>query len=182
MFPFALDASTELRLLDETDAEVFFSVIQQNRAYLDRWLRWSAGVQTLADARVFLERFAQKANADDGFYAGIFCNGALVGGIVCHYINPSSNKTEIGYWLAEDAVGKGLVTRSCEVVLKVLFEDKGLHRVEIQCGVENERSRAVPIRLGFVQEGIKRDSEWITNRYVDHVVYSMLDHEWRARA
>lgn len=182
MFPHVLDTDTELRLLNDGDAQVLFEVIQENRAHLDRWLRWSGYVQTLEDTRAFIDRFVQKAAVDDGFHAGMFQDGTLVGGIVCHYINTASQKSEVGYWLTENAVGKGLATRSTEAVLNYLFNDVGLHRVEIQCGVENVRSRAVPIRLGFTEEGIKRESEWITDRYLDHVVYSMLDREWKARA
>lgn len=182
MFPHVLDAKTELRLLTGADTVEFWEAVQQNRAHLDRWLRWSGQVQSLDDARAFIDRFVQKSAVDDGFHAGIFQDGTLVGGIVCHYINTASQKSEVGYWLTENAVGNGLATRSAEVVLNYLFNEIGLHRVEIQCGVENVRSRAVPIRLGFTEEGIKRESEWITDRYLDHVVYSMLDREWKALA
>ena len=62
-----------------------------------------------------------------------------------------------------------------------LFDEVGLHRVEMQCGVENLKSRAVPERLGFKLEGIRRGSHWITNRFVDHAVYGMLSDEWGNR-
>jgi ribosomal-protein-serine acetyltransferase len=47
------------------------------------------------------------------------------------------------------------------------------------CGVANVRSRAVAERLGFTNEGIRRESYWITDRFADHVVYGLLDREWR---
>lgn len=181
MFPIKIDDHLELRILDTSHAEVLLRVLTDNRAHLDRWLRWSVSMQTLEDIETYLQSFWEKHETDNGFHAGIFYDGELVGGLVCHYINHTSNKSEIGYWLGEKLVGKGLVTKASLAVLKVLFEDKQLHRVEIQCGVENMRSRAVPERLGFVQEGIKRESEWVTTRYVDHVMYSMLSHEWFAR-
>lgn len=181
MLPIPLDELTELRLLSLRDADELLSVLTQNRAHLDQWLRWTATLQMIEDVQAYITRFAQKSADDDGFHAGIFQANKLVGGIVCHYINRSSHKSEIGYWLIEDAVGQGLVTQGSIEILRILFEDKQLHRVEVQCGVDNKRSRAVPERLGFVQEGIKRESEWITSRYVDHVVYSMLSREWYAR-
>jgi ribosomal-protein-serine acetyltransferase len=48
------------------------------------------------------------------------------------------------------------------------------------CGEENLASRAVAERLGYRPEGIRRESHWITDRFVDHVVYGMLDREWEA--
>jgi hypothetical protein len=49
-----------------------------------------------------------------------------------------------------------------------------LNRVEIHAATENRRSRAIPERLGFRQEGVLRDYERVGDRYVDIVVYSLL--------
>jgi ribosomal-protein-serine acetyltransferase len=50
----------------------------------------------------------------------------------------------------------------------------------MQCGVANVRSRAIPERLGFRLEGVRRQSHWITDQFVDHAVYGMLAPEWHA--
>jgi ribosomal-protein-serine acetyltransferase len=54
-----------------------------------------------------------------------------------------------------------------------------LNRVEIAAAVENTRSRALVRRLGFVEEGTRRQAERVGNRYLDHVVHSMLASEWK---
>jgi ribosomal-protein-serine acetyltransferase len=46
--------------------------------------------------------------------------------------------------------------------------------------VENRRSRAIPERLGFRQEGTLRQAELVDARYLDSVMYSMLAADWRA--
>jgi ribosomal-protein-serine acetyltransferase len=102
-----------------------------------------------------------------------------VGGLVCHAIHWESRKTEIGYWLAAEAVGKGLATQAARAALDYLFRELKLNRVEILCAVDNERSQAIPKRLGFTQEGVLRQAHWITNRYVDHALYALLAEEWR---
>jgi ribosomal-protein-serine acetyltransferase len=53
-----------------------------------------------------------------------------------------------------------------------------MHKVEIRAASGNKKSRAVPERLGFKQEGCIRQAEWLYDHYVDHVVYGMLDLEW----
>ncbi|MBC8170995.1 MAG: GNAT family N-acetyltransferase, partial [Anaerolineae bacterium] len=59
------------------------------------------------------------------------------------------------------------------------FNSWHLHRVVIRCAAGNTRSRAIPERLGFKLDGIMRDEICIRGQYHDHVVYSLLAHEWR---
>ena len=102
----------------------------------------------------------------------------FAGGMACRYLNRDSNKTEIGYWLGAQYTGKGLITRACRAVINYLISQENMHRIEIQCVVDNRPSRAVAERLGFTLEGIMRESEWITTAYRDHCLYSLLAHEW----
>jgi ribosomal-protein-serine acetyltransferase len=177
-FSLVVDDEIELRQFDLADADAMFQVIQQNRAHLDTWLRWSGRIQTLEDTRNLIQRFADKSAQGDGFHAGLWYNRNLAGGVVCHFINRESNKSEIGYWLGENYVGYGLVTRACRAVITYLFTQEKMHRVEIQAAVDNTRSRAIAERLGFTLEGIKRESDWLTNRYADHAMYAVLENEW----
>ena len=80
-----------------------------------------------------------------------------------------------------DFVMKRVQVGCCESFLDYLFDDLGLHRVTIHCGVANARSCAIPERLGFAGEGIAREAQWVNDRWVDLVVWSMLDREWRSR-
>ncbi|MCL4254768.1 MAG: GNAT family N-acetyltransferase, partial [Anaerolineae bacterium] len=83
-----------------------------------------------------------------------------------------------GYWLGESFTGQGIITNACKAVISALIYEENVHRIEIQCMVDNVRSRAIPERLGFTYEGIKRESEWINGAFADHAVYSLLDREW----
>ena len=58
----------------------------------------------------------------------------------------------------------------------------GLHRVEIRAAEDNLRSRAIPERLGFEQEGVLREAERVGERYHDLVVYGLMASEWQAAA
>ena len=50
----------------------------------------------------------------------------------------------------------------------------GLYRIEIRCAVQNEKSRAIPEKLHFTNEGTIRDGEWLYDKFVDLVIYGML--------
>jgi ribosomal-protein-serine acetyltransferase len=66
-------------------------------------------------------------------------------------------------------------------MLDHLIKELGLHRVEIRCGTGNTRSCAVPARLGFTREGVAREAEWVSDRWIDLVIWSMLQEEWEMR-
>jgi ribosomal-protein-serine acetyltransferase len=98
-----------------------------------------------------------------------------------HFIDWPNRRTSLGYWLGASYQGRGLITKSCGVLLDHLFTELGLNRVEIACAVGNTKSRAIPERLGFVQEGVLRQQEWLYDHFVDHAVYAMLAASWLER-
>jgi len=89
-----------------------------------------------------------------------------------------NRKTEIGYWLAVSYQGKGLMTKTCKMLVAYAFVEYQLNRVEIHCAIGYIRSRAIPERLGVTQEGVLREAAWLYDHFVDHVVYGMLAREW----
>jgi ribosomal-protein-serine acetyltransferase len=113
-----------------------------------------------------------------GFHSGIWTNGQLAGGVVCRDLDPQHRHAEIGYWLGAEFVGHGLAIGASKKAIDYLFLRRRMHRIEMQCGVDNIRSRAIPERLGFRLEGIRRESHWITTEFVDHAVYGLLESEW----
>lgn len=66
---------------------------------------------------------------------------------------------EIAYWMRADAVGKGLATEMAQAMVKTAFEIDRVKRLDLMCGVENERSAAMARRLGFTLEGRLRDRQ-----------------------
>jgi ribosomal-protein-serine acetyltransferase len=178
-FPLQVQEGVILRPLAISDAPDFLALIQQDQANFNRWLRWTASIQTLADAEAYIDKASVQRGPDEGFHAGMWVDGRLAGGIACFPLNRRSHKTEIGYWLGAEFRGRGLVTTACRLVIDHLIRVESMHRIEIQAVTENIASRAVAERLGFTLEGVLRDSEWITDSYRDHALYSLLEGEWR---
>jgi len=69
---------------------------------------------------------------------------------------------------------------ACDAIIEYAFKDLQLNRIEIRAGIHNRQSRAVPERLGFVNEGTARQAEWIYDHYIDHAIYGLLRSEWKA--
>jgi ribosomal-protein-serine acetyltransferase len=174
---FDLDEQTHLRLFEESDAEGLYAVIVANREYLSRWMPW-APRQTLEGTLTFIRASRQQLADNQGFQTAIVQQDQIVGVLGFHRIDWENRATTIGYWIAEAAQGRGTMTRSVAALADHAFRFWKLNRVEIRAAVENERSRAIPRRLGFVEEGVLRQSERVGDRFVDHVVYSMLAEDW----
>lgn len=169
--------SLGVRPLEAEDAGELHALIAANREHLARWMPWAAG-QDLAGTERFLAEAEEQLARDDGFQARIAPDGEIVGVAGFHSIDWINRNTSIGYWLAEPAQGRGRMTTVVRALLDHAFYEWELHRVEIHCAPENRRSRAIPERLGFKEEALLRETEQVDGRYLDSVVYGLLEGEW----
>lgn len=174
----SVDADTILRPLCESDAEPLFALTEANRAHLREWLPWLDAIATVDDTREFIRACADRARRTGAFAALIESRGEPCGVVGYNWIDPANRACEIGYWLAESHVGRGLMTRACRALVEHAFGTLLLNRVNIPAAVGNARSRAVPERLGFHQDGLLRDAEWLYDHFVDHALYTLLRRDW----
>lgn len=173
----SISETSSLRLLEESDAQELHALIEMNRDYLARWLPWAAS-QTFDDTLDFIRRTRRQLIDNDGFQTAIVLEECIVGVIGYHTVDWGSRSTRIGYWLDEGHQGKGTMTAAVRLLVGHALSVWDLNRAEIRAAVENRRSRAIPERLGFRQEGTLREAELIDGRYLDSVIYGMLKAEW----
>jgi ribosomal-protein-serine acetyltransferase len=178
LFKHGLGDGAELRILEARHAQEFLDFVDENRDYLSRWLRWGAEIRTIEEAEAFLRRGVSCYVTDGLPWAGIWLDGKMAGGVLFFPVETRILATEIGYWLGEGAVGRGLVTRAVSAMLDYAFGTLGLHRVALQAEVGNEKSKAVARRLGFTEEGIRRAASVNRGRYVDMAAFSLLAEDW----
>jgi ribosomal-protein-serine acetyltransferase len=164
-------------MLEERHAGLLFALVEQNRERHPEIPQ----LHTLEDARRYIKRDLALFAENKGLGIGIWYQGKLAGAIRYHEIDRANRSTELGYWLGAEFESKGLVTTACQVMIDRAFNELGLNRVVISCATENQRSRAIAEKLGFTQEGILRQSDWLDDRFVDQVVYGILASEWRSR-
>ncbi len=177
-FRLKIDENSELELLNETHAEELFDLIEDNREYLKQWLPWLDNNRYLQNTIDFIRITLMQYERNETVQFTLLYNGEIAGVVGFHKIDWLNRTTSIGYWIGQQYQGKGLVTKSCSKVLDYAFGRMGLNRIEIRCATENYRSRAIPERLGFKEEGLVRDAEWLYDHYVDHVIYGMLELDW----
>ncbi len=177
-----VDTELELRLVADGDAEEIYRATEANRAYLREWLPWVDATHSVEDIRGFVARSLDQVRVSDGFQCRILYQGQFAGMAGYLYHDWKNLRTEIGYWLRQDLQGRGIMTRATRALVDFAFENLGLNRVEIRAATDNHRSRAVPERLGFVQEGVLREAAWLNDHFVDLVIYAKLRSQPQAQA
>lgn len=181
MFSFKVDEQIEIELLQQHHKEELYELINENRDHLRKWLLWVDKRKSAEDFEPIIPMWITNYANNNGFDAGIRFNGNLVGMIGLHYINWKNKATSIGYFLSEDAQGNGIITKSIKALIIYLFKEMGLHRIEIQCAANNIKSIAIPKNLGFLQEGIKREGQWLYDHYEDIITFSLLEKDWNQK-
>lgn len=174
MFVHDIGEGLELFILEEKHAEELYALTDSNRVHLRQWLPWVDATRSPEDSKSFIKAGLQQLASGNGFHAGIRYHGKLAGVIGFPKFDHNNRIAIIGYWLGKEYTGKGIMTKSCAAMIDYAFNDVGMNRVEIYCATDNLKSRAIPERLGFKQEGIIRDAEWLYDHYVDGVIYGML--------
>jgi ribosomal-protein-serine acetyltransferase len=166
-----------LKILELSDSTVIFNAMDQNRNFLRKWLPFidmtRAEKDTLAFIKSIVDDVERRQEIFTIWYNNEFCG--LVGLKDIDYLN---RKIEIGYWMIEKMTGKGIMIRSVERIIRFIFEELEMNRIQIRCGVGNNSSAAIPKKLGFLFEGIERQGERHHTRYIDLQVYSLLKVEW----
>ena len=105
--------------------------------------------------------------------------GKLIGSIGCVETNERDECGEIGYCIAYDFWGKGIMTEATSAVIDFLFSEVNFHRIEILHATQNPASGKVAQHCGLTLEGIKREHfKSATGEFLDIAIYSILKKEW----
>lgn len=103
-------------------------------------------------------------------------NGVMIG--ECNFSNivlGAFHACHLGYSLALQAQGQGLMTEALGRAIAYVFEDLQLHRIMANYRPENARSARVLAALGFEREGFARAYLKINGQWADHVLTSLIN-------
>lgn len=104
----------------------------------------------------------------------------VLGSTRYYHIDSEHRRLTIGYtWYIPEAWGTLVNPESKYLLLKNVFENMQINRVEFMADVRNERSRAAIKKLGATEEGILRQHMIVENGYVrDSVIFSIIKPDW----
>ncbi len=103
--------------------------------------------------------------------------GGLLGSVGLHGIDRISGRCTAGYWVAEQARGRGVASRALRLISAYAFDELGMRRIELTIEPANQDSRAVAERCGFVREGLLRSFMIIAGARRDMLIYALISED-----
>ncbi|MBO0842618.1 MAG: GNAT family N-acetyltransferase [Nocardioides sp.] len=180
MFTIDLGGGADLMLRDRSTDVAVHKVINANLDRLREWEPWALEEQSLIQVASFSAYMLGQWVRGEAVPTVIRVDGAVAGAATAR-IEPFNKVATLGYWIAAEHAGRGLVTRGVAALLDVLFDELAVARASIDTAVTNRRSRAVAERLGFTHEGTLRSAQEFGDERRDLAVYGLLREEWLAR-
>ncbi len=155
----------------------------QSRADVARYLYWGPRSRAESAAALAKRVHSSTLNKEGQFLAvavELTDTGQLIGDLNLEYLSSEKRQGEIGFVFHPDHHGKGLAAEAATEVLRLGFEDLGLHRIIGRCDGRNTASTALMERLGMQKEAHLRHNELVKGEWCDELVFAMLEDEWKA--
>ena len=168
----------ELRQLKKSDARKLQALLVKDRAWLSPWEATTPGIRYPVDARDLVRNLLYQQRKGTGLAFIIEVDGALAGQInVANILYGSVSSATVGYWIGKDFAGRGAMPIAVALTIDYLFDELGLHRVEIDIRPENEASLRVVEKLKLREEGLKERFIHIDGQWRDHRVFAITSEE-----
>ena len=105
----------------------------------------------------------------------------LVGDVILFWHSREHAGGEIGYVFNPALGGRGYATEAANLMLRLGFEELGLHRIVARIDERNEASARLARRLGMRQEARLVSNELFKGEWSNELDFAMLADEWYAR-
>ncbi len=130
--------------------------------------------------RVESLKFVREKEADRIAHKGIswvVCKKAdeeFMGDVAFWRLFSKDHRAEIGYSLRSEYWKQGYMTEALRAALSWGFEKLGLHSVMADINPENNASRQLLLKMGFMKEGYHRENYFYKGEYLDSEMYGLI--------
>ncbi len=102
-------------------------------------------------------------------------SGRVVGRITLNEIvRGPFQSCSLGYWVNASDNGRGIATAAVRDIMRVAFEELGLHRIQAGTLLHNVRSQRVLEHNGFLRFGMAPEYVNIAGQWQDHALYQVV--------
>lgn len=167
-----------LRPIAAEDAQAVFAY--RSDAETNKYQGWIP--KSLEEVDVFIQKNPDTFNQPESWFQLVIMDTALhqiVGDIGVHFFGEEHLQVELGCTLHKDFQGKGYATEALRTLISYLFNELNKHRITTSIDPENHNSIQLVERIGFRKEAHFVKSLFLNGSWVDDIVYSLLQEEWK---
>lgn len=129
----------------------------------------------------FIQKNYKEFNLPETWYQILITDketGTVIGDIGIHFIGEENKQVELGITINKKFHGKGYASEALKGCIDFLFNDLQKHRIIASVDPENTASLRLMERIGFRKEAHFVRSLFWKNKWVDDVIYALLEEEW----
>lgn len=160
------DASSLHHMLTTEEVSRFISPPPKTVVGFERFIEWTQRERAAGHYVCF-------AVVPDGF-------DCAVGLFQIRQLGQTFEVAEWGFALGTPFWGTGVFAAAAPAVVDFAIETLQVRRLEARAAVQNGRGNGALLKVGAVSEAILRKSFLRDGRYVDQVLYAIIDDDWRA--
>jgi ribosomal-protein-alanine N-acetyltransferase len=98
----------------------------------------------------------------------------MIGACGFYNISTQHKKTEIEFWLAPEHWHKGIMTEVLPQIMGYAFEELGLHRIEAFVDTNNQITKDLLLKVGFIHEGTMQDCKVQHGKFVSLAIFAAI--------
>lgn len=176
-----------LRPLTVNDFRAWQEVRRRNAEWLTRWepSRVVGQPDVVEDRDAFAVRCSarqRERQLGTGYGFGVFVDGELAGEVNLSSVQRGPFQSAyVGYWIDEKHAGMGYIPEALVVLMRFVFDELNLHRMQIAIIPRNTNSRRVVDKLKVRDEGVALRYLEINGVWEDHIRYAITVEEWNER-
>lgn len=169
---------TPTRLVTLDDVPALAELFCLNRDFLAPWEPIRADAYFTEDGQRHVIKAALEGHKQGSTLprAILDDSGRLVGRITLNEIlRGPAQSCSLGYWVSAADNGRGLASAAVRDIMRVAFDELGLHRIQAGTLLHNVGSQRVLERNGFVRFGVAPSYCKIAGEWQDHAMYQVVN-------
>ncbi|WP_461612404.1 GNAT family N-acetyltransferase [Clostridium sp. Marseille-QA1073] len=179
-FPVLESENLILKKIESSNIEELYEIYSNEKVFKYCGIIPKKNIKTISN---MVTHFERDYNKRDRIKWGVFLKNEsdiLVGIIEAMDFKPRIDMVTIGYFLSEPYWGEGIASQALRILIKFLFEKVDVNRIQAEVMPENEASKKVLFKNGFIKEGLLRQATlWSGKGIVDLEIYSILKEDYK---
>lgn len=169
-----IDSDITLQIRTKQEGSSLFALVKKNKKHLRRYLSLVDKTKKISDSEKFIIKMLSGYKKGTSCDFGIYYQGVMVGSGGFYTIDQKNKSAEIGYWIAKEFEGRGIISKVVKKLIEIGKNKYKLHRIVIKADAKNKRSLSIPNKLKFTYEGTMRDCKFDKGKFYSIEVWGLL--------